>query len=271
MSKSKLLIPLLFMFSVFFISCEKEEEDSNPEPDPVEVNTTSIIPSSTLGRENNYLGCIEISSRITNIKVWDHGTVDGDIVSIIANGATIIDEETLAGPDSPINVDYDFGYNGFNYLTLYAHNLGSISPNTCTVSVNGTDFVLEANLDANGSIDVIISGYGVDCSDASGNTGGGGSGGGGNGGGSGKGDVKFWTNQDYGCGPITVNLNSVGSSTITGYYYAGNPDCTVDGYGGNFNDLTPGTYSYTASCQGYNWDGTLTITEDTCLRYQLTL
>ena len=272
MIKSKLIIPLLFIFSILFISCEKEE-DSEPELAQVEVNTSSIIPSTTLGRENNYLGCIEISSRITSIKVWDHGTVDGDIVSIIANGRTIIDEETLAGPGSPISVDYDFGYNGFNYLTLYAHNLGSISPNTCTVSVNGIDFVLEANLDANGSIDVIVSGYGVDCSDATGNTGGGGGTGGGGtgGGGSGKGDVKFWTNQDYGCGQITVNLSSVGSSTITGYYYAGTPDCTIDGYGGNFNDLTPGTYNYTASCQGYNWSGTVTISEDSCFKLQLTI
>ena len=148
--------------------------------------------------------------------------------------------------------------------------MGSISPNTCTVSINGVEFVLEANLDANGSIDVIVGGYGVDCSDAGGGTGGGGGGGTG-GGGSGKGDVKFWTNQDYGCGPITVNLNGVGTSSITGYYFAGTPDCIVDGYGGNFNDLPEGTYSYTASCQGYNWDGNITITEDSCLRFQLTL
>lgn len=267
MKKIKFLFPLIFIFSFLLISCE-EEEDPDPEPDPVEVNTTSIIPSSYLGRENNYLGCIEISSRITNIRVWDHGTVDNDIVSIIANGNTIIDERTLDGPSNPISVDYDFGYNGFNYITLYAHNLGDIPPNTCTISINGVEFILEANLDANGAIDVIVGGYGVDCSDAGGGTGGGGGGTGG--GGSGKGDVKFWTNQDYGCGNITVNVSGVGSSTISGYY-GGSPDCTIDGYGGNFNDLPEGTYSYTASCQGYNWDGTFTITEDSCLRFQLTL
>ncbi|PHR14803.1 MAG: hypothetical protein COA40_01110 [Aequorivita sp.] len=267
MTKLKFLFPLLLAFSMFFIGCEKEE-DSDPEPEPVEINETSIIPSSSFGRPNNYLGCIEISSRITNIRVWDHGTVDGDIVSIIANGNTIIDEQTLDGPSNPISVDYDFGYNGFNYITLYAHNLGSISPNTCTISINGVEFVLEANLDANGSIDVIVGGYGVDCSDAGGGTGGGGGGGTG-GGGSGKGDVKFWIDQDYGCGNITVNLSGVGSSTISGYFGA-SPDCVSD-YGGSFNDLDEGTYSYTASCQGYSWDGNITITEDSCLRFQLTL
>ncbi len=273
MFKLKLIFPFLLAFSFFFISCEEEESDDEQQT-VVEVNETSIIPSSSFGRENNYLGCIEISSRITNIKVWDHGQIDGDIVSIIANGAVIIDEVTLNGPDSPISVDYDFGYNGFNYVTLYAHNLGDIPPNTCTVSINGVEFVLEANLDANGSVDVVVGGYGVECGSGGGTGGGGGgTGGGGGGGGTGsnKGDVKFWTNQDYGCGPITVSVSGVGSSSISGYYYAGSPNCVPDGYGGNFNDLTAGSYTFTASCQNYNWSGTFTITEDSCLRYQLTL
>jgi hypothetical protein len=265
MKKIKFLLPLVLLFSILLVSCDKEESDPEPE---IEVNTTSIIPSSYMARPNNYLGCIEISSRITNIQVWDHGTVDGDIVSIIANGNTIIDQQTLNGPSNPISVDYDFGYNGFNYVTLYAHNLGDIPPNTCTIAINGVEFILEANLDANGAIDVIVGGYGVDCSDATGGNGGGGGGGGT--GGSGKGDVIFWTAQDFGCGQISVNLSNVGSSTITGYY-GGTPDCTLTNYGGNFNDLPEGTYNYSASCQGYNWNGTINITEDSCLRFQLTL
>src|SRR5690606_15888111 len=84
------------------------------------------------------------------------------------------------------------------------------------------------------------------------------------------GSVKFWTNQDYGCGYITVNLNGVGTSTISGYYGI-TPDCTIDGYGGNFNDLTPGNYSYTASCQGYSWSGMVTISANGCFKLQLTL
>ena len=273
MNKSKILFAVMSLFLFTIISCEKEE--SEPDPEVIEVNESSIIPSSTRGRTNNYLGCIEISSRITNIKVWDHGAIDNDIVSIIANGQVIIDERTLDGPNNPISVDYDFGYNGFNYVTLYAHNLGDIPPNTCTISINGVEFVLEANLDANGSVDVVVGGYGVDCSYAGGGNGGGGNGGGGNGGGgngggSGKGDVIFWTDQDYGCGYITVNVSGVGSSKITGFYYSA-PDCDSTNYGGNFNDLTPGTYSYTAQCDGYTWSNTFTITEDSCLRYRLYL
>lgn len=259
--KSKLLFTLFALLLFTTISCEKEE--SEPEPEAIEINESSIIPSSTFGRPNTYLGCIEISSRITNIKVWDHGNIDNDIISIIANGNVIIDEETLGGPADPISVDYNFGYNGFNYVTLYAHNLGDIPPNTCTISINGVEFILEANLDANGAVNVIVEGYGVDCGDVG--TGGGGTNG------SNKGDVKFWVDRNFGCGPITVNVSGVGTSTISGYYYSGTPDCALDGIGGNFSDITAGTYNYTASCQDYNWSGSVTITEDSCLRYQLTL
>ncbi|MBW2936519.1 hypothetical protein KXJ69_00280 [Aureisphaera sp. CAU 1614] len=256
-------LKLLTLFTIFFtlIACEKEEE-TEPEVE-IEVNETSIIPSSTSGRPNNYLGCIEISSRITTIQVWDHGQIDGDIVSIIANGNTIINQQTLDGPSNPITVDYDFTNNGFNYITLFAHNLGDIPPNTCTIAINGVQFVLEANLDANGSIDVIVTGYGVDCSDAGGN--GGGNGGGGNG--NDTGSLIFYVGEDLGCGPISVNLSSVGSDTITGYY-SSTPDCGASA-GANFSNLDPGVYSYTASCSGIDWSGTVTIEANTCLRQQL--
>lgn len=263
MFKINYLLPVLLFLSLFLVSCE-EEEDPDPEPEQVSVNETSIIPTSTSGRPNNYLGCIEISSRITTIQVWDHGQIDGDIVSIIANGNTIVNQQVLDGPSNPITVDYDFGFNGFNYVTLFAHNLGDLPPNTCTISINGVEFILEANLDANGSVDVIVEGYGVDCSDA------GTDGGGGGGGGSSTGDLLFWTDQDYGCGPISVSLSGVGNSTINGFYSNGTPNCNATGAGGNFSNLNAGTYSFTASCNGIDWDGSVTVEEGGCTAQQLT-
>jgi len=244
------------------ISCEiEEDEDTSPQ---VSVNMTSIIPSATSGRPNTYLGCLEISSRITSIEVWDHGTVDGDIVSIMANGNVIIDEQVLDGPNNPIRRDYDFDFNGFNYITLFAHNLGDIPPNTCTISINGVEFILEANLDANGSIDVIVDGFGVDCNDVSSgdnsseNTTTG----------SNTGNIKFWLNQDFGCGPVTVSVSNVGSSTINSFF-TGAPDCLNNDGGGNFNNLPTGNYQFTASCSGLSWDGSFTIQENVCTQFLL--
>jgi|TARA_R100000306_G_scaffold11683_2_gene13758 hypothetical protein len=271
MKNLKYLLPLFLLFTFVFISCE-EEEDPVAEEEIV-VNSTSIIPSSTRGRSNTVLGCIEIDSRITTIEVWDHGQIDGDIVSIIANDETIIDEVELDGPDNPIIVDYDFSNNGFNYVTLYAHNLGDIPPNTCTIAINGEEFVLAANQDANGAVNVVVTGYDVFCSDAGGNNGGG-NGDDGNDDdddGSGTGDFIFWTNQDYGCGNISVSVDGIGSSTIDGYFDSATPDCSNTSAGGNFNNIPIGSYSFTASCSDYNWSGSFTVTEDTCNRLRLTL
>jgi len=82
------------------------------------------------------------------------------------------------------------------------------------------------------------------------------------------GSVKFWINQDFGCGNITVNLNGNGSSVITGYFGSA-PDCSNTSGGGNFSDLSPGNYSFSASCSGKTWSGTATIQENGCLQYLL--
>lgn len=287
MRKLKYLLPIFLMVAFTFSSCEEEEE---PEPvqeeEQIVVNETSIIPSSTSGRPNNYLGCVEIGSRITSIKVWDHGTIDGDVVSIIANGNVIIDEVELDGPNNPVSRDYDFGFNGFNYVTLFAHNEGSISPNTCTVAINGVNFILEANLSTNGAIDVIVKGYGVDCSDAgggSGGTGGGGTGGGGSGGGGSggggsggggptTGDVKFWIGQQLNCGNVSINVSNGSSLTLSQFYQNGTSPsgCDDTSAGGNIFDLDPGSYSYSASCSNLTWSGSFNITAGGCQLIQLT-
>jgi hypothetical protein len=302
MLKIKYLLPILMAFTLVFTSCSEDEDTE--EEEQVTVNQTSIIPSTTAGRPNNYLGCVTINSRITTIEVWDHGQIDGDVVSIYANGTTLIDQIELDGPGNSISRDYNFGFNGFNFVTLYAHNLGDIAPNTCTVSINGSEFILEANLDANGAIDVIVNGYGVDCSDSSGSSsggnsgggnsgggnsgggnsgggnggggnGGGGNGGGGNGGGGNggggptPGKIKFWTSQDFGCGPISVELINVGSSTVSGYFSGGPGDCDNTSGGGNFSGIDAGTYSFTASCSDRNWNGTLSVSDGGCTLFQL--
>jgi len=201
--------------SLFLFSCIKDDslKDEDDEDD-VKVNTTSIIPSSTGGKPNQKQGCIEISKRQVEIEVWDHGQIDGDIVSVVANGETIIDQVTLDGPSNKKRVTYTFDYNGFNYLTMKAHNEGDIPPNTCTISINGKEFVSSQNLQTNGAFDIVVLGYGVTCDDAgSGGGGSGGSGGSGGGGGGNTdiGDISFWTSTNFQCGPISVSLSGEGT------------------------------------------------------------
>ena len=107
----------------------------------------------------------------------------------------------------------------------------------------------------------------VDCSVFDGGNGGG-NGGGGNGDGNGNGKATFWTQSDFGCGNITVNISNT-SGTISGYFSSGNPGCDADS-SANFQ-LAPGTYEWTASCSNYNWSGTITVNADSCSTMQLTL
>jgi hypothetical protein len=253
----KIFLPFLIL--PFMCGCELFEELAEPE---VQVNRFSITPSSTDGRPNNYLGCIEIDSRFTNIQVWDHGTIDGDIITLVANDDRILTNYELDGPNNKKSISYDFSSNGFNYLVLKAENEGRISPNTAAISINGVNFVLESNLKTNGYVDIVVKGYDVFCG-SGGNTGSGNSGsntGSGNTGGnsSSTGDFTVWTQSDLGCGFITFTLSGNGSKKIDSYYQGGLSTCNASGCA-NFNNLSPGSYSYTATCDGKSWSGNYTI------------
>lgn len=88
------------------------------------------------------------------------------------------------------------------------------------------------------------------------------------GGGSTTGQAMFWTAFDRGCGNITVVCNGI-SKIISGFYASSVPPCGASGCA-TF-DLSPGTYSYTASCTGgWNTSGTVTVTAGGCIRIQFT-
>lgn len=123
-------------------------------------NDFSIIPSSSLGRDNIDLGTIFISNNNVTIDVWDHGLIDGDIVSIYVNGKLYIDEVELDDYQNKISFNVNLDYKGYNYVLLYAHNEGSISPNTCAINISdgveSESFILESNLLSNGAVNVVV-------------------------------------------------------------------------------------------------------------------
>ena len=83
------------------------------------------------------------------------------------------------------------------------------------------------------------------------------------------GKASLWVTSDLGWGNITVVLNDTSSSTISQFYSNGSPGCDAGG-SANF-ELPSGTYNYTASCSGYTWNGTITITNGQCSTMQLYL
>jgi hypothetical protein len=106
------------------------------------------------------LGEVNVANREIAISVWDHGTIDGDIVTIYVNGNAVIAERVLEGPLNMFTVNTTLEFEGYNYMLLYAHNEGSISPNTASMSIDDgvtvNEFILEANLLTNGAVDLVV-------------------------------------------------------------------------------------------------------------------
>lgn len=94
------------------------------------------------------------------------------------------------------------------------------------------------------------------------------SGGGSGGGGSTTGNIMFWTQSDLGCGQINVTVSGQ-SGTIGSYYSSGAPNCGANGCA-NFT-LPPGTYTFSATCQNYSWNNTITVTAGGCSKMRLYL
>lgn len=270
----KIIIPIL---ALLLAGCESEESTPVVTPAAVSVNTSSIAPSSTSGRTNNYLGCIETSSRSLTYQVWDHGIVDGDIVSLIANGTPVLSNYTLTG--TPKTGSITLPHNGFNYLVYFAHNLGDVAPNTAALKLGGNEqYTLEANLQTNGYVDIVVTGFGATCpnsgSSGSGGSGGGGSSGGSSGGGScpagSSGQLTVYS--DAGTeGDITVKVDGSTIGTLTQYFPSGSPTCgstTTAGY--ITRSLSAGSHQLNATAQsGSAWSGSFDITSCDCLTFRL--
>ncbi len=104
-------------------------------------------------READVERVLEVRSKTVRIRVWDNGTVDGDVLSLFLNGEQIVKNyrvtrqkyETIVKLDKPTN-----------FIILHALNLGSISPNTVAVSVDdGFEeqvVIISSNLDRSGAI-----------------------------------------------------------------------------------------------------------------------
>ncbi|MDZ7715555.1 MAG: hypothetical protein U5J95_05015 [Balneolaceae bacterium] len=130
------------------------------------VNKEPIVPPTTDGRTNVNLGCVELSDRNVDGSTWDHGQIDGDIITVKANDTEILSNHELDGPSNATNFSFKFDNKGFNYILLFAHNEGDIPPNTATIELNNQEFILSANLSQNGYVNIVVPGGGVTCADA---------------------------------------------------------------------------------------------------------
>ena len=81
------------------------------------------------------------------------------------------------------------------------------------------------------------------------------------------GQVLFWTQSDLGCGNIQVSIGNQ-MQTISSFYQS-TPSCGAAGCA-TFT-LSPGNYTFNASCNQHTWTDVVFITKGTCIRNRLYL
>ena len=129
--------------------------DTNPtEPIANEAN----VPSTLRGRAVNVLGTVSVTNKNVTFNVWDSGQIDGDIISLNVNGDWVLENYTLGATKRAISVTLPS--RGYSYVVLYAHNEGSLPPNTAALSINDgareQNLVLSANLQTNGAYNLRV-------------------------------------------------------------------------------------------------------------------
>ncbi len=104
-------------------------------------------------REVRVSRVVEVQKPNIRIKVWDSGTVDGDIATLFLNGAKILDKHRVTKSRFAIPVTLNADN---NFLILHAEDLGNIPPNTVAISVDDgvkeQMIVLSSDLKVSGAI-----------------------------------------------------------------------------------------------------------------------
>ncbi len=110
-------------------------------------NSIKPIRNNYAGRNVRYVKKLNVSSEYISIEIYDHGIVDGDIVSIYLNGIDIIKNYHLTHLTKRINIKLN--KNIRNDLFLFAHNVGSRPPNTVAIRIIDDNKTSETVLNSN--------------------------------------------------------------------------------------------------------------------------
>ncbi|MEM6379919.1 MAG: hypothetical protein AAF705_17105 [Bacteroidota bacterium] len=132
----------------------QKEPEERPEPEPAEVEKEESTPR----RGVNTQGKMTVATTKVKLYVWDHGSMDNDTVSVIVNGKTVLKRYCLTRKPKVITVKLKPGTN--NRVELFAHNLGSIPPNTASIRVDdgirSQVLELKSNLRKSGSFNIRV-------------------------------------------------------------------------------------------------------------------
>ena len=124
-------------------------KELSPKPEDIAVDSVMVFEKGT----------IQVKNRKLVISVWDHNTIDGDIISLKLGEDWILTQYELTAQKKPIDVTLlGFGQD----LIMYAHNVGMVPPNTVSISifdgVSTQRVSLESNMETSESIKIVYTG-----------------------------------------------------------------------------------------------------------------
>ncbi|MGB4844232.1 MAG: DPP IV N-terminal domain-containing protein [Ferruginibacter sp.] len=106
-------------------------------PTPVKDAPPEVLKDATT-RKNTIFSRIPVSVKDITINIYDNATVDGDSISVFYNKKLLVSNQPLT--EKPITVNLVLDEKAPQHeIVLFAHNLGSIAPNTALIVVNAGD------------------------------------------------------------------------------------------------------------------------------------
>jgi hypothetical protein len=126
-------------------------------PDTPQKITTVITEPKVDDRKSNIIKTVKITSPSLTLTLYDNAIVDGDTISVFHNGKLILNRQLLneKGTDIIIELSKE---NPHHEIVLFAHNLGSIPPNTALLVIKAGKqrYELRAEADLNKNATLIF-------------------------------------------------------------------------------------------------------------------
>jgi hypothetical protein len=99
---------------------------------------SAFLPQKVKERKSNTFSRIPVHVKNITLDLYDNGVVDGDTVSVYYNGKLLVNRQRLTEKAISINLELDL-MAPQHEITLFAHNLGGIPPNTALIVVTAAD------------------------------------------------------------------------------------------------------------------------------------
>ena len=151
-------VSINFRYDMLLYHIPKKEKAKREKKkiDEVPVVKTKKDPSAKVeDRKLNVTHKIKVHAPKVTVYVWDHQSVDGDIISVNLNGEWVLKEYTLEKEKHSFEVELKEGKNIF---VLHALNLGEFKPNTAAIMVMDgykvEQIILESNLNESGTLEI---------------------------------------------------------------------------------------------------------------------